>query len=144
MMTCQRCRRQMPDDALVCPSCGTPTSAVQTNAQPSPHYYGQEPLKGYSGSSNEQNVPLHSEYMGSGSLEQDGPLGIVAMKKEKQTGGRSMTTGLENDNVMRQNGPDAAAGYCSTARHGRFLPSLFPQLYAARLGSSQRTLPRSP
>ncbi len=37
----------------------------------------------------------------SGSLEQDGPLSIGAMKKEEQTGGRSITPDLENDNVMR-------------------------------------------
>ena len=39
--------------------------------------------------------------LGSGSLEQDGPRSIVAMKKEEQTGGRSITPDLENDNVMR-------------------------------------------
>jgi hypothetical protein len=42
-----------------------------------------------------------SRQVGSGSLEKDGPLSIVAMEKEEQTGGRSMTTDLENDNVMR-------------------------------------------
>ena len=39
--------------------------------------------------------------LGSGSLEQDGPLSIVAMKKEEQTRGRSISTDLENDSVMR-------------------------------------------
>ncbi len=42
-----------------------------------------------------------STKMGSGSLEQVGPLCIIAMKKERQTSGRSMTSDLENDNVMR-------------------------------------------
>ena len=36
----------------------------------------------------------------SGSLEQDGPVLIVAMKKEEQTRGRSIITDFENDNVM--------------------------------------------
>ncbi len=39
--------------------------------------------------------------VGSGSYEQDGPLCIVAIGEEKQTGGRSMSTDLENDNLMR-------------------------------------------
>jgi hypothetical protein len=38
---------------------------------------------------------------GSGSLEEDGLLGIGAVKKEKQTDGRSMITDLEKDHVMR-------------------------------------------
>ena len=38
---------------------------------------------------------------GSGSLEQDGPVSIVAMKKEEQACGRSITTDFEKDNVMR-------------------------------------------
>jgi hypothetical protein len=36
---------------------------------------------------------MYNPKSGSGSLEQDGPLGSGAMKKEKQTDGRSMTTG---------------------------------------------------
>jgi hypothetical protein len=54
-------------------------------------------------SPNRLTVSLDSSYpsLGSGSLEQDGPLGIVAMEKEKQTGGRSMTSHIEKDNVMR-------------------------------------------
>src|SRR6266700_4915043 len=38
---------------------------------------------------------------GNGSLEQDGPLSIGAMEKEEKTRGRSMTTDLEKESVMR-------------------------------------------
>src|SRR5258708_15605906 len=37
----------------------------------------------------------------SGSFEQGGALAMGAMEKEEQTGGRSITTDLENDHVMR-------------------------------------------
>ena len=39
--------------------------------------------------------------LGKSSREKDGPLSIGAMEKEEQTGGRSITTDLENENVMR-------------------------------------------
>jgi hypothetical protein len=39
--------------------------------------------------------------LGSGSCEKDSPIEIIAVEKQEQTGGRSMTTDLENERVMR-------------------------------------------
>ena len=39
--------------------------------------------------------------LGSGSLEQDGPLLVVAMKKEEHKQTSCISTDLEKDNVMR-------------------------------------------
>jgi len=52
--------------------------------------------------------------LGSGSLEQDGPFLIGARKKEEQTGGRSMTSDLEKESVMR---PKRASGFRSVFFH---------------------------
>ena len=49
----------------------------------------------------DEAVQLLGVGLGSGSLEQDGPASIVAMKKEEQACGRSITTDFEKDNVMR-------------------------------------------
>jgi hypothetical protein len=55
-----------------------------------------------------QSLPLQlatrakqRSFSGSGSLEKDSPVEIGAMEKEEKTGGRSIMTDLEKDNVMR-------------------------------------------
>jgi hypothetical protein len=48
-----------------------------------------------------QDVTELKEAEGSGSCEKDSPIEIIAVEKQEQTGGRSMTTDLEKERVMR-------------------------------------------
>src|SRR6266566_8672864 len=80
--------------------------------------------------------------IGSGSCEKDSPVEIIAMKKEQEASLMHDLRCAKRRASCAQNERDAAARCYSTARHGQFLPSLFPQRYAVPVGSPPDTLPR--
>ncbi len=89
--------------------------------------------------------PIHQRLSdkGSGSCEKDSPVEIIAMKKEQEASLMHDLRCAKRRASCAQNERDAAARCYSTARHGQFLPSLFPQRYAVPVGSPPDTLPRS-